>query len=73
MQRWDLPSFDASPEGTALPSVDEVQNIHAKAHQEGFARGLQDGLAEGRAGEYERAGHKGEGDLTHGMVLPTAE
>ena len=48
MQRWDLPSFDASPEGTALPSVDEVQNIRAKAHQEGFARGLQDGLAEGR-------------------------
>ena len=59
MLRWDLPSFDAvaqspasgRPEipSPALPTVDEIQNIRAKAHQEGFARGLQEGLAEGRA------------------------
>ena len=59
MLRWDLPSFDAVTEtpasqlsevaAPALPTVDEIQNIRAKAHQEGFARGLQEGLAEGRA------------------------
>jgi flagellar assembly protein FliH len=49
MKRWDLPSFDAAPETATSPNLDEVQNIRAKAHQEGFARGLQDGIAEGRA------------------------
>jgi flagellar assembly protein FliH len=50
MQPWDLPSFDSIKAGDvpALPTVDELQNIRAKAHQEGFARGLQDGVEEGR-------------------------
>lgn len=58
MLRWDLPSFDVvadSPPAArvdvsspALPTVDEIQDINAKAHQEGFARGLQAGIVEGR-------------------------
>ena len=30
------------------PSLQELQAVRAKAHQEGFVRGLQEGLAEGR-------------------------
>jgi flagellar assembly protein FliH len=48
MQNWDLPSFDATPQEATVPTVDAMQNIHAKAHQEGFARGLQEGVVEGQ-------------------------
>lgn len=63
MDRWAPPSFDTEPiptlagkevpieiESSALklPTVDEIQNIRAKAYQDAYARGLQEGLVEGR-------------------------
>jgi flagellar assembly protein FliH len=64
MDRWTPPSFDAEPatqaaslkfsatakpvSGITLPTIDEIQEIRAKAYQEAFTRGLQDGLIEGR-------------------------
>jgi len=61
MQRWDLPSFDDthSTGASTLPTVEEIQNIQAKANQEGFARGLQEGLAEGRAQGFELGKQEG--------------
>lgn len=71
MLRWDLPSFDAvsstdvpgsrvdMPAAPVLPTVDEIQSIRAKAHQEGFSRGLQEGLAEGRAQGHELGKQEG--------------
>jgi flagellar assembly protein FliH len=64
MDRWTPPSFDAetsakavgvqvatgvkSVGGITLPTIDEIQDIRAKAYQEAFTRGLQEGLIEGR-------------------------
>ena len=63
MDRWTLPSFDAEPTPAAnpkiagdfpapssltFPTVDEIQAIRAKAYQDAFTRGLQEGLVEGR-------------------------
>lgn len=64
MDRWTPPSFDAetpttvvgvqaatglkSVGGINLPTIDEIQDIRAKAYQEAFTRGLQEGLIEGR-------------------------
>ena len=64
MDRWTPPSFDAEPapqaasvkvsaasmpvSGVTLPTIDEIQDIRAKAYQEAFTRGLQEGLVEGR-------------------------
>ena len=63
MDRWTPPSFDADPapvaantnassgvkvSGLTLPTVDEIQDIRAKAYQEAFTRGMQEGLVEGR-------------------------
>ena len=63
MDRWTPPSFDADPapvaantnassgvkvSGLTLPTVDEIQAIRAKAYQEAFTRGMQEGLVEGR-------------------------
>jgi len=57
LNRWNPPSFD--PPSASSPSlaqvagapatVQQLQGIQAKAHQESFARGLQEGLEEGRA------------------------
>ena len=57
LNRWNPPSFDPPSEpsltlsqGAVAPTtVQQLQDIQAKAHQESFARGLQEGLEEGRA------------------------
>lgn len=63
MDRWTPPSFDADQasvadtartsagvkvSGLTLPTIDEIQAIRAKAYQDAFTRGLQEGLIEGR-------------------------
>ena len=63
MDRWTPPSFDSEPasvdanarvssaakvSGIALPTVDEIQSIRAKAYQDAFSRGMQEGLIEGK-------------------------
>ena len=63
MDRWTPPSFDSEPasvdanarvssaakvSGIALPTVDEIQSIRAKAYQDAFSRGIQEGLIEGK-------------------------
>ena len=64
MDRWTPPSFDAEPApvaatvkhsmsartsaGLTLPTIDEIQSIRAKAYQDAFTRGLQEGSIEGR-------------------------
>jgi flagellar assembly protein FliH len=70
MQRWELPSFDHvnSADQPALPSVDELQNMRAKAHQDAFARGLQEGLTEGRSQGFELGKQEGfESGRTEGF------
>jgi flagellar assembly protein FliH len=57
-QRWELSSFDertATPEpvsppkeqvpAVALPTAEEIEQIHQQAHQDGFATGYQEGRA----------------------------
>jgi flagellar assembly protein FliH len=63
MDRWTPPSFDAEPasvdvntkvsstakvSGVKLPTIDEMQAIRAKAYQDAFTRGMQEGLVEGK-------------------------
>jgi flagellar assembly protein FliH len=62
MKPWSLPSFDADaklfsngegqPEAVfgsrGLPSIQDIENITSRAYQDGFARGLEEGLKEGR-------------------------
>lgn len=63
MKPWSPPSFDpeqglnAQTEalsvepvqgGSALPSIQDIENITNRAYQDGFARGLEEGLKEGR-------------------------
>lgn len=64
MRRWNLQSFDspaetpepvaasaASPRvvsGGGLPSVDNLEQLHHKIHEEAFLKGLREGVEEGR-------------------------
>lgn len=52
-QRWELNSFDESAQaeadpGVALPTAEEIENIHQQAYQAGHREGLAAGYQEGR-------------------------
>ena len=52
-QRWELNSFDESVQaegepGMALPTAEEIENIHQQAYQAGHQEGLAAGYQEGR-------------------------
>ena len=60
-QRWEMESLDESskePE-IALPTAEEIEQIHRNAHQEGYnagqARGYQEGFNQGIAAATEKA------------------
>lgn len=60
-QRWEMESLDESEKdtGIALPTAEEIEQIHKNAHQEGYnagqARGYQDGYNQGIAAVTEKA------------------
>lgn len=52
-QRWELNSFDESAQmeadpGVALPTAEEIENIHQQAYQAGHQEGLVAGYQEGK-------------------------
>jgi flagellar assembly protein FliH len=53
-QLWQMPALD-EPDGHALPTAEELQEIEAAAYEEGFARGKAEGYAAGAAIAREQA------------------
>jgi len=51
-QRWELPTFDLAKEealpAVALPTAEEVEQIHRQAHEEGYQAGYAEGAQRAR-------------------------
>ena len=73
-QRWELNSFEppsaAAEEepAVALPTAEEIENIHQQARQEGFASGHQEGYAAG----YQEGSGKADDELARLAQLMSA-